>query len=324
MVEAEEFSGMPDITYTLILNGIQGISVLRRYEVVSVLATLPNAKELALASLNRLPPFSPVLNRLLATLAHEDVSFAKVADMLEKDVVLAGNVLGLVNSALYGRRERVNSVRHAVSLLGVNKLRNAALGMSITRLWGKVRTPPGWSMASFNQHSIAAAILSDLLSQEVAVVYPEGAFVAGLLHDFGLLLLAVGLPDAYGQIERVCERDNLTVIEAEMRVLGLTHAELSAEVLQVWKLPEPIQVAVQYYLDPSDDVTSTGPGQHSLSKILNLADAYVNRMKICIASKIPLPECDIEMRVAELGIESELPRIIADFRKEYDAVKDVI
>src|SRR5437660_5607052 len=84
-------------------------------------------KQQALRSLEKLPPFSPVLSRLLATLAQEDVSFAKLADLLEKDTVLAGNVLKLVNSAAFGRRGNVNSVRHAVSILGVTKLRNAAL-----------------------------------------------------------------------------------------------------------------------------------------------------------------------------------------------------
>src|SRR5439155_24931738 len=126
----------------------------------------PCSKEHALRSLEKLPPFSPVLNRLLATLAREDVSFAKLADLIENDTVLAGNVLKLVNSALYGRKGSVNSVRHAVSILGVTKLRNAALGMSITRMWSAIHTPAAWSMARFNQHSIAAALLADLLTQE--------------------------------------------------------------------------------------------------------------------------------------------------------------
>jgi EAL and modified HD-GYP domain-containing signal transduction protein len=84
------------------------------------------------------------LNRLLATLAGDDVSFAHVAELIEKDTVLAGNVLGVVNSALYGLDGTVNSVRHAVAILGMNKLRNVALSMSVSRMWGQARTPPGW------------------------------------------------------------------------------------------------------------------------------------------------------------------------------------
>ena len=143
----------------------------------------PDAKlsQRALGALGKLPPFSPILNKLLASLAQDDVSFVKLGDLIEKDPVVAGNLLHLVNSALYARRGSINSVRHALSLLGINKLRNVVLGMSITRMWNQVKTPASWSMARFNMHSAASGILSDLLAQRLTVHYAEGAFVAGLL-----------------------------------------------------------------------------------------------------------------------------------------------
>src|SRR5450755_3884872 len=113
-------------------------------------ATSSNVRDRALKALGQLPPFSPILNRLIASLAQEDVSFAKLADLIEKDTVLAGNVLRLVNSALYGLCGTVSSIRHAISLLGVGKLRNAMLSMSVSRMWSQLKTPPGWSMADFN------------------------------------------------------------------------------------------------------------------------------------------------------------------------------
>ncbi len=120
---------------------------------------------------------------------------------------MAGNVLRLVNSALYGLRGTVNSIRHAVSLLGISKLRNATLSMSVARMWSQVKTPPGWSTANFNQHSVGVGILSDLLAQGLAVEYAEGAFAAGLFHDLGLLLVAIGMHDEYKQI-RSAARSN--------------------------------------------------------------------------------------------------------------------
>src|ERR1035441_4393838 len=111
----------------------------------------------ALRSLGQLPPFSPILNRLLASLTKDDVSFAKLGELIENDTVISGNLLQMVNSALYSRRGTVNSVRHALSILGINKLRNAVLGMSITRMWNQVHVPASWSMARFNLHSAASA-----------------------------------------------------------------------------------------------------------------------------------------------------------------------
>ncbi len=179
-----------------------------------------NLKEKALRSLSALPPFSPILSRLLATLAAEDVSFAALGDLIEKDTVVAANVLHLVNSALYARRGTISSVRHAISLLGVNKLRNAVLGMSIARVWNRVKMPANWSMMRFNMHSAAVAILSDLLAQRVQVEYPEGAFVAGLLHDSGRLLIAMALPQEHVRIIERYSTGGLTMIECEREVLG--------------------------------------------------------------------------------------------------------
>src|SRR5579863_686089 len=197
--------------------------------------------ERALRSLGSLPPFSPILTRLMASLAEEDVSFSALGDLIEKDAVVAANILHLVNSALYARVGTISSVRHAISLLGTTKLRNAVLGMSIARVWNRVRMPATWSMARFNMHSAAVAVLSDLLAQRVPVEYPEGAFVAGLMHDVGRLLIALALPEEYDQIVQMYAKGGCTFTECETQVLGFTHPELSAEAMEFWKLPEQIQ-----------------------------------------------------------------------------------
>ncbi|HXN47660.1 MAG TPA: HDOD domain-containing protein, partial [Bryobacteraceae bacterium] len=95
--------------------------------------TVIELKGRLILGLDRLPPCSPILSKLLATIAREDVSFAQVATLIESDTVLAGNVLKVVNSALYGFRGTVNSVRHAVAILGVDRLRNLSLGFSVAR-----------------------------------------------------------------------------------------------------------------------------------------------------------------------------------------------
>src|SRR5579863_7288597 len=200
--------------------------------------------ERALRSLGSLPPFSPILTRLMASLAEEDVSFSALGDLIEKDAVVAANILHLVNSALYARVGTISSVRHAISLLGTTKLRNAVLGMSIARVWNRVRMPATWSMARFNMHSAAVAVLSDLLAQRLPVEYPEGAFVAGLLHDTGRLLIALALPEEYECIRELYTASDRPMTECEQQILGYTHAELSADALKYWNLPEEIRIAV--------------------------------------------------------------------------------
>jgi len=287
---------------------------------VTAPASTPTVRERSLLALGQLPPFSPILNRLIASLASEDVSFAKIADLIEKDTALAGNILRLVNSALYGFPGTVNSIRHAVSLLGLNKLRNAALTMSVARMWNQVKTPAGWSTANFNQHSVGVAILADLLAQKMHVEYAEGAFAAGLFHDLGLLLIAIGLPEEYKQMTLLCQQSKQWKVEYEILVLGMTHAELSAEALAHWNLPEPIQTAVRYHVDPDSDPTPVKSDQITLSRVLSAADRYVKGKGIFV-SLFESPSDQADDVLETLGLGERLPVILTDFENEFSAIK---
>lgn len=229
-------------------------------------------KEKALRSLSDLPPFSPILTKLVALLAREDVSFRDLAGIIEKDTVLAGNILRLVNSGLYGRRATITSVVHAISLLGHTKLRNVALGLSVGKMWQRLEFARDFSLSRFNHHSIAVALASDQIATRVPVVYPEGAFVAGLFHDIGKLLMAKALQEEYEAIEKfmrsVENRDASVRKQAELEIVGMTTAELSASALERWNLPEEIIEAVQHQQSSFSLAEEPLP----LATVLNIAD----------------------------------------------------
>jgi len=261
----------------------------------------------ALRALGELPPFSATLNRLMASLAGEDVSFSQLGDLIEKDTVVAGNVLHLVNSALYARRGSINSVRHALSILGLAKIRNAVLGMSLTRMWSKVPVPASWSMARFNLHSAATALLSDQLAQRLAVDYPEGAFVAGLMHDLGRLLIAMTLTPQHEQIYKLQRTTGASLLDCEREVLGFTHAMLSTDALAVWNIPEPIRDAALHHHDHLDQI--------SLSRVVEAADHYVDStgLAVCEADSAD------SQGIGTLGLnEDTAAAILREFRAEFD------
>jgi HD-like signal output (HDOD) protein len=252
----------------------------------------------ALSGLSRMQPFSIILNRLLAMLAATEVDYAQLGEMIEKDTVIAGNILQLVNSAMYGRRGTVNSVRRALTLLGLEKVRNAALGMSITRIWNGARMPNSWSMAEFNMRSASVAILSDCIAQRVPVLYGEGAFIAGLFHDIGRLLIALSLPHEYQAI---------AAGEPEMNVLGFEHAELSAAALGVWNLPAPIQTAALYHHNPFAEPESKDC-EVRLAQVIYAADQYLSS------------ESD-ELFITSLGIdETATMALLKEFEQEREAL----
>jgi HD-like signal output (HDOD) protein len=280
--------------------------------VITETTTPASLRMKALRGLGNLPPFSPILNKLLASLADEDVSFGKLADLVEKDTVLSGNVLRLVNSALYGLPGRVNSVRHALSLMGLQKLRNTTMSMSVSRLWGKAPTPRHWSGAAFNQHSVAVAILADLLVQRVEVEYPEGAFAAGLLHDIGLLLVAISLKEEFAQLIHLAEGGrSLDACEAE--VLGFPHSELSAEALTQWNIPAPIREAVS---DHGGDARTP-----SLARVLAAANWIADAGGMTVQDWAAPDQGAAAAAFGSLGLEAQSTEILHEFRQEFEAIR---
>lgn len=283
-------------------------------------------REKILKGLSQLPPFSPVLNKLLASLAKDDVPYSQLASIIEKDTVMSGNVLRLVNSAAYARRGEINSIPHAIAVLGLNKLRNTVLGLSISRMWASVRMPASWSHQRFNLHSIATAVLADHIAQHAEANYPEGAFVSGLLHDFGKLLIAVAYPDEYGRAGELAVASGRPLSECEREILGASHAECAAIALIEWNLPQPILSAVVYHHDPAANpainAEKEGAKWH-LSEVVAAANAAVNRLGHTV---IPppadaAPAEDPFGPLASFSLGDGLAQIQADFDREFTAVR---
>lgn len=275
----------------------------------------------AFAALGKLPPFSPVLNRVLASLNQDNSTYAQLGELIEKDTVLAASILQLANSALYARSGTSTSVRHAAARLGMSKLTNAILGMSIARMWNQGQMPSAWSVGRFNVHSVATGLLSDQIAQRRAVTYPEGAFVAGLLHDIGGLLIVRSLPEEYTRVAECSASTGRPAVECEQDILGFTHAELSARALAKWNLPEPIQTAVLYHHNPQADPSELKPGEVPLSAVVDAANRYVNSIGISTLPVTPSETGDTEALLA-VGIdETAQARLLPEFRAEYQAME---
>jgi HD-like signal output (HDOD) protein len=254
------------------------------------------------------------LNRLLVKLSCEDVRFGEVSELIEKDTAMAGSLLRVVNSALYGLSGTINSVRHGLSIVGIEKARNIVLTMSVARFWQQAPPVRCWSSSKFNLHSTATATMSDILVQHVDADYPEGAFTAGLFHDLGKLLSALALPEDFSEAWRSISSGEDRFEHCEMERYGLTHAELSAAAMEHWNLPRPIAEAVRFHHSP-------GPGRDghpSLSAVVRAADRLVNRMDLGLAVSEPGDEATAEDILAELGLRDQAARLLDEFRSEFE------
>ncbi len=200
----------------------------------------------ALRAADRMPLLSVVLNRALGLLAQGDeVSVKDLSSVIEEDVVITGSLLSIANSALYCGNSRVASVRPAIVRLGLRKTRNVLLGLTVGKCFASVRAPGPWSSIRFNSHSLAVATLSDLIVQSVPSENAEWAFMAGLLHDIGLPLIAVGLPEQYRALAAQADNE-ANIVERERETLGFTHFDLGADLLVRWNCPPIVQEAIRF------------------------------------------------------------------------------
>lgn len=250
----------------------------------------------------------------MSSLGDEGISFADLALIIEKDTVLAGSVLRLVNSAFYARRGTVNSVKHAVSVLGIGKLRNLSMSMSLARMWAGPGLPQGWSSRHFNLRGVTTAILADQIAVEKNADYAEGAFSAGLLQNVGLVLIAIALPEDYASVVAMYQSGSDCLPDYERAQMDLTHAELSGEVLERWHLPPPIAKAVLHHHGPHE-------GSAALSRIVDLADQIAGQMGILAQPWLRAPEGQPEQILAQAGLENRAASILEAFHGEFETLK---
>ncbi len=228
--------------------------------------------------------------QLLARLARRNCDIIELTAVVEKDAVLSAQILRLANSAVFGRSQPISSVKHAIAMVGVGAMRKFALGASISNLFSRFRTAPSFSMARFNLHSVATGILVELISDEIEFEDSNGAFIAGLLHDVGKLLIAVSMPQQYEEILAVVAVSGAPLIDCERDILGTDHAELSGLAISRWELTEAIRWAAFYHHQPESavDVEHTGPGKLSLSLAVHQADAFINGLGMSVLPPQPV------------------------------------
>lgn len=212
------------------------------------LAATPAAPHAALdtAALARriadLPPLPQALREALRVLRDERLSATRCVELVERDQALAVRVLRLANSPFYGMSGRVASVGDAVQLLGLRTVAGVLAAVALRSSLADLSSR-GFDFEAYWRHAAACGVAARALAGDAGLDGDEG-FLAGLLHDIGLLVLAAMCPDEAGQVRAVCREEGVALHEAELRVLGMTHADVGARVAAAWNLPHAIVDAI--------------------------------------------------------------------------------
>ena len=199
-----------------------------------------------LSRIDKLPILPHVALKLLGVTEDEFSSPQDVAALIETDPSLTAKTLKMANSSFYGKSGKISTIRDAVVLIGFNAVRSTVLSVCIAEIFKQKGTKTGFDAEAFWIHSLACALCCRKISKRIGGSDHEAeeAFVCGMLHDIGKILLAHYLPQDYEKVMRFVADHKVTVEEAERAVLGADHAAVGSELLRTWMIPEQITEAV--------------------------------------------------------------------------------
>ena len=192
--------------------------------------------------LGRLPPLPESIQRINRMIDDGQTTLDAVGHEIAKDYALSAQVLQLINSSFYGFSNHISSIKQAVVLLGLNVIRTLT-GTS----W--VSEIIKGSSKGLHHHSLATARTCITLSGSLSIGEPEELASLGLLHDLGKAVLAKYLPEDFVAIGSMTQMNNVCFHEAELSLLGVTHAVLGGQLLEKWNLPDRVVQPIMHHHD---------------------------------------------------------------------------
>jgi HD-like signal output (HDOD) protein len=265
----------------------------------------------------------PEITLKIIELVEDPTSTAQdLHNVISNDPALCSRILKVVNSAFYGLPRQIGSINRAIVLLGLNAVKNIAIAASLSKLFRGGDLCQHFSARNLWIHSIATATASKVLCDQLRLGLPDEAFLAGLMHDLGIMVEMQAhrneLIDAFEQLE--LDRDGLPardMREIERSLIGADHCAFGAALCDLWKFPKAFAYVTGYHHNPLE----LPEGSRMLSCIVYVADRMAAKMDYGFRADLQSLEPDPAVLEA-LGIGSEqLERIMAGLPKAYEDVE---
>ncbi len=176
-------------------------------------------------------------------------SVADISRVAETDMSLSLRLLKIVNSPYYGFPSTIDSIPRAITIIGVQNLRDLTLATTTVDLFANNQTKQN-HIRQLWRHSLFCAINSRLLAEALKLHHTERFFAAGLLHDIGRLILFQGIPETMHETIKQAARTGTALTTIEHALLGFTHTDIGCRIAHQWKLPESIIETIAYHHTP--------------------------------------------------------------------------
>jgi putative nucleotidyltransferase with HDIG domain len=191
-----------------------------------------------------LPSMPFIANKVMQIVSDPNAQVHELQKVIEDDQALAGRILKVANSALYARRRQIAKLTDAIVMLGFNTIRSIAVTSATRNLYLKKGKVLGLKDKLLWEHSVASGIAGRIVASKVNPVFAEEAFLWGLLHDIGKLVILQQLPDEFDKIVESVYNEGKEFVDTEKEILGFSHAEVGALIIRKWNLSERFENAV--------------------------------------------------------------------------------
>lgn len=254
-------------------------------------------------------------------ISNEQSTAQDLAGVIQHDPALTAQLLKVVNSAYYNLPRKVDTVSRAIAVIGTNDLYNLATALSAAKVFSNIPSQMT-SPDEFWRHAIATGLLAKKLAKRCNVLGTERLYVAGLLHDIGSLLLYSQHPELASEILMIANGDEEVLFEAEMDLIGFSHAHVGAALMEAWRMPESLLSAIQYHHNPAE-----APDINLDAAILYLANYLSNSCSSSAFMQKPdASTSSPDHRVWKtLNLSDEIIEdLMAEFEQEYSAALAVM
>lgn len=216
----------------------------------------------------------PEITLRIIELVEDPTSTAQdLHNVIANDPALCSRILKVVNSAFYGLPRQIGSINRAIVLLGLNAVKNIAIAASLTKLFRGGELCPNFSARDLWIHSIASATCCKLICDELKLGLPDEAFLAGLIHDIGLMVEVQSMRDKLILVfgEMTFDEDGnpqQSLLELEEKHCGADHTAFGSALCDVWKFPKSFTYVTGYHHCPME----LPGGSRTLAAVVYIAD----------------------------------------------------
>jgi len=218
---------------------------------------MPNSiNEKLIVLVEKMPAFPKSVQQVVQLTADINASAKDIVRVIECDPVMTVKILKSINSSFYGLPQKVTSVQRAVVYIGLNTIKNIALGVAAMGILN-ANNKANFNTSKFLLHSLSTAAISKMLAERIGLSAIEcsDCFVAGLLHDFGKVVFAEFMPDEFKLALEKSKEQQLPLHQTELEFIGLSHAQAGKILAEKWELSETLIDAIAHHhnLDPSQN-----------------------------------------------------------------------